>query len=97
MTDKDVVKRPSHYTDHALEPIHVINSWELNFNLGNVIKYVARAGKKRGNTRLQDLQKAKQYLEFEIERHEHNTHYTNKKSHGDDPSQQSSNAANTPN
>lgn len=68
MTDN--VIRPKHYTATSIEPIAVIMAWDLNFNLGNVIKYVARAGKKRGNTKLQDLQKARQYLDFEIGRYE---------------------------
>jgi hypothetical protein len=38
----------------------------LNFNLGNVIKYILRAGKK--DNYLQELMKAKKYIEFEIER-----------------------------
>jgi hypothetical protein len=37
----------------------------LNFNLGNVIKYISRAGRK-GDI-LKDLYKARQYLDFEIE------------------------------
>lgn len=50
------------------EPIKVIDAHNLNFNLGNVIKYVLRAGKKPGVADIEDLQKAKQYIEFEIAR-----------------------------
>lgn len=43
-----------------------IDDMEFNFNLGNVVKYISRAGKKEGNSKLQDLEKAKDYLEHEI-------------------------------
>lgn len=43
-----------------------IDDMEFNFNLGNVVKYVSRAGKKEGNSKIQDLEKAKDYLEHEI-------------------------------
>lgn len=43
-----------------------IDDMEFNFNLGNVIKYVSRAGKKEGNSKLQDLEKARDYLDHEI-------------------------------
>lgn len=59
---------PAHYNrfkEH--EPIDVISEWDLNYNLGNVVKYISRAGYKEGNTRLIDLQKALWYLEREIE------------------------------
>lgn len=56
---------PEHYTRKNPEPITVINAWGLNFNLGNVIKYVSRFDAKGG---IEDLRKAKRYLEFEIER-----------------------------
>lgn len=61
----DLISRPSHYCFRKYEPKDVIREWGLNFNLGNVVKYVARAGRK--DNILQDLKKAKQYLEFEIE------------------------------
>lgn len=62
----DVVSKPSHYTEgRKYEPKDVIRDWNLNFNLGNTVKYVARAGRK--DDILQDLKKARQYLDFEIE------------------------------
>jgi len=62
------ISHPSHYCEgRKYEPVKVIQDWELSFCLGNVLKYVARAGRKDGNTKMQDLLKAKQYLEFEIE------------------------------
>lgn len=45
--------------------IDVISDYNLNFNRGNIIKYVARAGKK--DNEIQDLRKALDYLEREIE------------------------------
>lgn len=58
--------RPNHYTEgRKYEPKDVIRDWGLNFNLGNCVKYVARAGKK--DDIIQDLEKAKQYIQFEID------------------------------
>lgn len=56
---------PKHYesgTDYDL--IDVVKHYDLNFNLGNVIKYVCRAGKKENE--IQDLEKAIDYLEREL-------------------------------
>lgn len=62
----DPVENPSHYTNgRKYEPRKVIADWELNFNLGNAVKYISRAGRK-GNKK-EDLQKAIQYLKFELE------------------------------
>lgn len=63
---------PAHYggANNTYEAIKVIEAWGLNFSLGNVIKYISRAGKKENTTALQDLLKAKKYLEFEITKHE---------------------------
>ena len=63
----DMVNHPQHY-QHGIEPIVYIESHDLNFNLGNVIKYVSRAPFK--GTELQDLKKAKWYLEREIKKHD---------------------------
>lgn len=64
----DMVNHPQHYSAHGIEPIDYIESHNLNFNLGNVIKYVSRAPFK--GTELQDLKKAKWYLEREIKKHD---------------------------
>lgn len=62
----DVISRPSHYTDgRKYEPRKVIHDWGLNFNLGNAVKYLSRAGRK--GDKVEDLRKAIQYIEFEIE------------------------------
>lgn len=64
----DMVNHPQHYSAHGIEPIDYIESHDLNFNLGNVIKYVSRAPYK--GTELEDLKKAKWYLEREIKKHD---------------------------
>ena len=56
---------PTHYQG-TIQPIDLINAQNLNFNLGNVVKYVCRAGKKTGETVLSDLDKAKNYLNYAI-------------------------------
>lgn len=63
----DNISNPAHYTNgRRYEPRKVIMDWDLNFYLGNVVKYISRAGRK--GDALNDLMKAKQYLEWEIER-----------------------------
>lgn len=69
---EDKVNHPGHYTYGKIEVIDFIEDKELNFNLGNVVKYVARAGKKKSSGKsleskaLEDLKKAKWYLDREI-------------------------------
>ena len=65
MTEK--VNHPNHYHPNSIEVIDAIESWGLNFSLGNTIKYIARAGLKDPNKKLEDLQKALWYLNREIE------------------------------
>lgn len=62
------VNHPDHYggKDNPYEAIKVIEAWELGFNLGNTVKYIARAGKK--DSIIQDLEKARFYLDREIEK-----------------------------
>ncbi len=62
----DPVNNPAHYKDGGIETIDFIEAKQLNFHLGNVVKYVSRAGKK-GDKR-EDLLKAQWYLTREIER-----------------------------
>lgn len=59
---------PEHYEDGVYEAIKIIEHYDLNFNLGNVVKYVLRAGKKSGETSLDDLRKAAWYAAREVER-----------------------------
>lgn len=63
----DMVNHPPHY-QHGIEPIEFIESHNLNFNLGNVVKYVSRAPFK--GTEVEDLKKALWYLEREIKKHD---------------------------
>ena len=64
------VSHPDHYNTGGIEVIKAIESWGFGegFNRGNAIKYIARAGHKDAACEIQDLKKAVQYLEFEIER-----------------------------
>ena len=64
MSTNDPV-RPSHYhRDSGHEVLEVIEAWGLGFILGNVVKYVARAGRK--GDELTDLKKAREYLDRRI-------------------------------
>jgi hypothetical protein len=60
------VEHPEHYggEDDPYEAIKVVEAWGLGFHLGNVVKYIARAGKK--GDELEDLQKARWYLDRAI-------------------------------
>jgi len=62
----DPVNRPSHYTDGKIEVIDFIEDKNLGFHLGNSVKYIARAGKKNPDKTIEDLKKAKWYLERKI-------------------------------
>ena len=65
----DNVDHPSHYggKDNPYETIKVIDSWNLDFCLGNAVKYISRAGKKDKDKHIEDLRKAIFYIEHEIE------------------------------
>lgn len=68
---QDSVNSPKHYTHGNIEVIDAIEDWGLNFRLANVVKYVARAEHK--NNKLQDLKKARWYLDREISKLEAST------------------------
>lgn len=61
------VDHPAHYggVNNPYEAIKVIEAWGLGFNLGNTVKYVARAERK--NAPIEDLEKARWYLDREIQ------------------------------
>ena len=61
----DLVNHPPHYRDGGIEVIDFIEAKDLNYRLGNVVKYVSRAGKKNSDP-VQDLEKAAWYLQREI-------------------------------
>jgi hypothetical protein len=65
-TTADIVKSPPHYRTGGIETIDFIEAKDLNYRLGNVVKYVARAGKKSDSDPLVDLKKARWYLDREI-------------------------------
>lgn len=70
MQNKEMVNHPDHYQhgkNNEYEAIKVIEAWNLDFHLGNTIKYISRAGKKVSDLELQDLKKALWYLERKIE------------------------------
>lgn len=64
----DSVERPKHYAAGGIQPIDVIEAWGLGFCLGNLVKYVARAGKKEGASELEDLRKARWFLDRQIKK-----------------------------
>ena len=72
-SDDDMVNHPPHYTDGGIEVIDFIKAKNLDFCLGNAVKYISRSGKKTdaGMTdkakTIQDLEKAIWYCKKEIE------------------------------
>lgn len=69
----DPVNNPQHYkAPNGIETIDVIESFGLGFHLGNVVKYILRAGRK--DHLLQDLRKARWYLDRDVRRREANNH-----------------------
>ena len=72
----EYVDHPSHYggEDNPYECIKVIEAWGLdkNFDLGTAVRYICRAGEKPDNPTLQDLKKARWYLDREIQKLEKN-------------------------
>lgn len=66
ISNGEKVNHPTHYNKGKYEVIDVIEDWNLGFNLGNAIKYIARAEHKENA--LEDLKKAEWYIKREIER-----------------------------
>lgn len=66
IASNESVNHPNHYNTGKIEVIDFIDDQQLDFCLGNVVKYIARAGKKDPNKYIEDLKKAKWYLEHEI-------------------------------
>lgn len=63
--EKERINHPEHYQGKKFEVIDIIDDYNLSFSLGNVIKYVLRAGKKEDA--VEDLKKARWYLSREID------------------------------
>ena len=62
---EEQVNHPSHYVK-GIEAIDIIESWDLNFSLGNAIKYILRSPYK--GKQIEDLEKARWYIDREINR-----------------------------
>ena len=60
------VNHPSHYNKGTIEVWDFISDWGLNFDRGNAIKYLCRAGEKDPTKEIQDLEKAIAYINHEI-------------------------------
>ena len=66
---RDSVNRPSHYAEGWSNGAEVIDITEnLNFNRGNAVKYIARAGRKDAMKLIEDLKKARWYIDRELKR-----------------------------
>lgn len=64
---EDPVEHPAHYQGNGYEVLDIIEDFELNFNLGNVLKYILRAGRKDSELKEEDLEKALFYLKRELD------------------------------
>ena len=64
------VDHPDYYNVGNIEVIEAIEDWGFGegFNRGNAVKYIVRAGKKNPETEIEDLEKAKRYIQYEIDR-----------------------------
>lgn len=62
---RETVNHPSYYKTGGIEAIDIIEAWDLDFCLGNTVKYISRAGRKSDKV-LEDLEKAAWYLNREI-------------------------------
>lgn len=60
-----MIQNPPHYANNEIEPIDYIIANKLTYCEGNVVKYITRW---RGKGGLEDLKKAKQYIDFIIEK-----------------------------
>lgn len=70
---EDAVNRPKHYQSPYktlngifIQALDVIVAWKLNFNLGNTVKYILRCESKDPTKHIEDLKKARVYLDTEI-------------------------------
>lgn len=68
MAEHDPVNHPKHYTQHPSGVECITITRHMNFNLGNTMKYIWRAGLKGEAPTIQDLEKARWYLDDEITR-----------------------------
>jgi len=70
MSDINQINNPAHYggADNPYEAIKVIEACNCGFHIGNALKYIARAGKKGGESTVKDLRKANWYLKRMVEK-----------------------------
>ncbi|MEK0325344.1 MAG: DUF3310 domain-containing protein [Nitrosopumilus sp.] len=61
------IDHPPHYTKGGIETLDFIEAKDLNYHRGNVVKYLVRAGHKPSTPEIEDLRKARFYLNREIE------------------------------
>ena len=71
LAQREAVNHPPHYNTGKIEVIDAIEDWKLDFNAGNVVKYVARHKYKKNP--VEDLKKARWYLDRLIERTENDS------------------------
>jgi hypothetical protein len=64
----NAVEHPEYYggKDNPYEALKVIQAWDSNFCIGNILKYLLRAGKKEKTKEIEDLKKARFYLDAHI-------------------------------
>lgn len=67
----EMVNHPDHYRSSIGDVIDIIEGWGLGFCLGNVLKYICRAGKKPGESSERDLEKARFYVSRALKNHEY--------------------------
>jgi len=70
---KESINHPTHYggQQNPYEAIKIIEALDLGFCLGNTLKYISRAGKKDQANEIEDLKKARWYLDRQIQNLEH--------------------------
>jgi len=75
MENKEQVNHPDHYqfgNDRTYEVIKIIEVYDFDFHIGNCFKYISRAGKKQKDKEIEDLKKARFYLDRKIQNLEEN-------------------------
>lgn len=66
LPENDPVNHPAHYTSGKIECIDYITDKQLDFCLGNAVKYITRAGHKDPEKTIEDLEKAVFYINYKI-------------------------------
>src|SRR5690606_32999428 len=66
--ENDPVNHPGHYNRGKIEVIDFITDQGFNYARGNAVKYISRAGYKNPDTEIEDLEKARFYIDYEIKR-----------------------------